>query len=195
MRERLIAVNPFREVRLPSIKGRKAAPEGELERFLAAAMPAFRDFLALLVEIGCRPGELATLEASKIDQGRSTAIVTGKTGERLVGLSGLAIRLLEPLIAKHPSGPVLRTPRGRPWTEANIKSHTRDLRRRTGIVGVVPYHGRHAFWSRAHKVGVSDVAIAKQLGHSDLRMLARTYSHADHEIMRETARKASGEQG
>jgi integrase len=40
---------------------------------------------------------------------------------------------------------------------------------------------------------VGDVAIAMQMGHSDLKMIAKHYAHADHEIMRETARKAAGE--
>lgn len=193
-RRKILISNPFADVRLPSIARRSPAPDGLFDRLLSAAGPELRAWLVVLVETGCRPGELEELAAVDVDWREHTAEVRGKRGPRLLGLSDRAIEILRPLAERYPEGPLLRTPRGKPWTSANIRSTLKLLRGRSGnesLRDVVPYHARHAFWARAHKAGVSDLAIAKQLGHTDLSMLARVYSHADHEIMRETAQRAS----
>jgi integrase len=193
VREKILDADPFVSIRLPGVDRRKPPAPGELDAILAAANAEFRDFLTVCVEVGCRPGEARTLTAARIDVVRSTAMVTGKTGERLVGLSGKALAVLVPLMAKYPEGPVLRTGRGNPWSENAYQRRMREIRGRLGLGPVVVYHARHAYWARATKAGVGDIAVAKQLGHSDLRMLAKVYSEADHQIMAEAARKASGE--
>ncbi|MDE3132269.1 MAG: tyrosine-type recombinase/integrase, partial [Acidobacteriota bacterium] len=193
-RKKILISTPFADVRLPPIARRAPAPDGALERLLNAASPEFRAWLVVLIETGCRPGELCELAAVDVAWEDHTAEVDGKTGRRLIGLSERALDVLRPLAARHSTGPLLRTPRGKRWTSANIRSTVKILRARPGnevLQDVVPYHARHAFWARANKAGVSDLAVAKQLGHADLSMLARVYSHADHEIMRETAQRAS----
>lgn len=182
---------PFEGVRLPAARVRRPAPDGALEAVLDAATPEFRDFLVVCLETGCRPGEIRTLEASRIDLERSTAEVVGKTGPRLVGLSERALAVLSPLCSLNPTGPVLRNEHGNPWTEPLLFARMDQARDRAGVSGVVAYHTRHAFWGRALKAGVDSVAISRQLGHSNLRMLHRVYAHADHEIMASVAQRAS----
>jgi integrase len=196
VREKLLAADPFANVRLPGYRPRKGAEPGAIEAVMSASNAAFRDFLVVCLETGCRPGEVRTLTADSIDWDRNTAIVSGKTGERLIGLSAKALGVLRAYAEKYPEGPVLRTQTGLPWTEANLKKCLQVARDKVGLKKgqVVLYHCRHAFWTRATKAGVSDVAVSKQLGHTDLRMLTKVYSHADHQIMAETARKAGGEE-
>jgi integrase len=184
---------PFGRVHLPPITSRKAAPDGALEAILRASSPQYRDFLTVLIETGCRPGEVRTLEAPRISLETHTAEVDGKTGPRLVGLSRKALDVLGPLCRRWPEGPVLRDERGRPWSENRLWARMDQARKKSGVTGVVAYHARHDFWGRAKKNRVGDVEIAKQLGHANLRMLARVYAHADREIMASVARRASGE--
>lgn len=198
-RKKMVTVNPFSDVRLPPIATRDPAPPGSLAILIEHASPEFADFLTVLQETGCRPGELRTLEASTIHWDESTATVSGKTGPRLIGLSDRAVAILRRYADRKIDGPVMRSPRGKAWGEDNLKSTMQDLRDRLvkqgikGVEEVVAYHTRHEFWGRATKAGVGDVVISKQLGHANLNMLKKHYAHEDHEIMREAARRASAD--
>src|SRR4029077_11136430 len=84
-REGYAEVSPFRHLRRPPMQSRKPPPPGALEATIAALTGAAHDFAVVLYDTGCRPGELISLEAPRIDPERSTALVAGKGGRRLVG--------------------------------------------------------------------------------------------------------------
>lgn len=184
--------DPLRRVKRPKMGRRQPPQPGALEAVLAAfPSQQARDIGVVLYETGCRPGEIRTLEASGVAWERSTAIVRGKTGPRLIGLSPRALDVLRRNAALHPTGPVLRSTRGVPWTGAAIHGQFRRAARRLGVGAVHAYHCRHAFWARAIKAGADSLGVAKQLGHSSLNMLDKHYAHTDHEIMRSIAARAS----
>ncbi len=151
---------------------------------------SFRDFATVLLDCGCRPGELRTLEADRIDWDRSSAIVQGKTGWRPISLTARSLDVLRRWAEKYPTGPVLRNSRGTPWTAAAVQHQFRRCSIRAGH-RVIPYQARHDYWSRAHKAGVSDLVIAKQLGHRDLKMLVDVYAHVDMDMTRDAVERAA----
>jgi integrase/recombinase XerC len=184
-----------RKVKKPPMGRRPAVSAEDLQAVLAAIVqPQFRDYATVLLDVGCRPGELSSLDAASIDWATSTATVRGKTGPRLVGLTPRALEILRRQAILHPAGPVFLNSRGNPWTKESIDSQFARACRRAGIKGIVSYHARHAFWARANKAGLSDIVIAKQLGHANLNMLARHYAAVDPEMLRDAARKASPEE-
>jgi integrase len=180
------------KVKKPPMARRRPPNPGALDATLAAILtPEFRDFATVLLDIGCRPGELRTLEASGIDWEASTAWVSGKTGRRLVGLTTRAVDILRRWAAKHPAGPVLRNSRGQPWGERAIDAQFRRRSRAAGKGACVAYHLRHAFWGRAVRAGVDSLLIAKQLGHANTAMLSKHYADVQPEMIRDAAERAS----
>jgi integrase len=187
-----------RKVKRPAVLRRKPPAPGALDLVLGAIRsPQFRDFVQVMLDVGCRPGEAASLSAAGIDWEASTAWVTGKTGRRLVGLSTRALAVLERLATQHPTGPLLRNRNGDPWqSEAVCQQFWRAcerVRKATGrdVRAVVAYHLRHAFWGRAHKAGLDSIVVARQMGHTDLSMLAKFYAEVEPEMLRDVAQKAS----
>jgi integrase len=155
--------------------------------------PDFADWFWLLYDTGCRPGELRRLSAADVDWARGAATVSGKTGERLIGITERSMAILRRRRSDWKEGPLLRTLHGVPWTKGSIQYHWHKWRLNTHLI---PYHCRHALWARWHAAGVSDVVIARQLGHTSaglphLRLLITTYSHADADVLAAAARAAA----
>lgn len=188
----------LRSARAPQRLTRDAAdPDDLLKLERAIACPYFRDWFQVLYDTGCRPGELRRLEASHVDFQRSTAIVRGKTGPRLIGLTERALGILRRCSAVNPNGHVLRAPGGGEWTQSTIKYHLGKWR----LVAKVPsttvaYHLRHDLHRRWSAAGNSDLTIAAQLGHRTLQgqprlsLLASTYAHVGAEPLAAAAQQA-----
>lgn len=184
--------NPFKGIRRPRMARREPVRPEAMAAFVAAInSDELRDFVIVLLETGCRPGEVRTLDASSIDWDASTAIVRGKCGPRLVCLTARTMAILTRLRALYPDGPLLRNLAGAPWTIHRLGLHFRRTSERAGGIGVVPYHCRHAFWGRARKAGVDSVVIARQMGHKDLTMLLQTYADVEIEMMRAAVESAA----
>jgi integrase len=178
--EGYLDVDRLRGVKSPATARRAPAPEGDIDRLLAAVdNPEFRDFLTVLIDTGCRPGEIRSLEASRVSLERSVAEVRGKRGPRLIGLTKRTVAILARLCARWPDGPVLRAPSGEPWAETTLKRYFDVASDRADIARMVPYHVRHDLWRRWTLAGIDSVVIALQLGHRDLKMLLTTYAHPD----------------
>jgi site-specific recombinase XerD len=67
-------------------------------------------------------------------------------------------------------------------------------RHRSGVSGVVAYHARGIFASRAHAAGADAATIAHLLGHQDissLKVLIEHYLEVDEDLAREAVEKAS----
>lgn len=162
-----------------------ANPADLLKMEAAIKCPHFLDFYRCLYDIGCRPGELGTLEADRVGWDTATAIVRGKTGPRMVGLTSRVLEILRRAALVNPTGPALRSPLGCQWRKYLIGYHWGRWRAVAGVPDtVVAYSLRHDLWRRWHEAGVSDVVISKQLGHTlkgvpHLHLLVSTYAHAD----------------
>jgi integrase len=180
-----MARDPLAGVKRPKLLRRRPAAKGVLEQFEAGITSTwFRSIFWFLVDTGCRPREARTLEAARIDWEASTAMVRGKRGERPIAIPSRSLDVLRGLALRWPEGPIFRTRTGKGWSEAALRSAFKDLSIKLGIKPLFfAYQLRHAFWGRAHRAGVSDLVIAKQLGHRDLKMLHQTYADVDHALM------------
>ncbi len=176
---------------LPKSQPRTVATPQLIEAFVdSITCRVFREFCVVMLDSGCRPGEIRSLTASQVDWGNSTALVEGKTGKRTISLTQRSLKLLKECSARYPAGPLLRNGHGRPWTSSALGQRFRWLSRKLGI-HVIPYAFRHAFWSRASKAGVDSVVIARQLGHRNIGMLLSTYAHVDHSQTKDAVERAA----
>ena len=179
-REGYLKADMLRPVRVKGGQPRKGAPPGDLEKLIAAADdPAFRDFLIVLGDTGARPGEIRSLESSRIAFTASTAEVRGKSGQRVVGLTARALRVLARYARKYPSGPVLRNGHGMPWSASTLKRRFDHACKLASIAHFIPYFCRHDLARRLLKAKVPELLIRDQMGHVDLEMIAKTYLHSE----------------
>ncbi len=154
----------------------------------------FGEVLTALQNTGCRPGELCAAEAKDWDE-KLGAIVyhgddvrredeyghknSGKGKDRRIMFRGEGLALVRELIRRHPTGPLFRTERGRPWTTRTIGRRFARLRRGAGLPeGISPYGYRHAFAMTWIKAGNSVDVLAELVGNSP-ETLRRHYSHLD----------------
>lgn len=170
-------VDRLRGMRLPGIAKRQPASRESIEAMIAVSEGEFRDFVVVLFDTGCRPGEIRALESAFLDLKVSTARVHGKAGERVIGLTARAVEILRRNAATHPEGALLRAPNGRPWALTSLRNYFGRACKAAGVEHVCPYDLRHRFWERAIEGGADSVAIARQLGHTDLSMITNRYSH------------------
>ncbi len=176
--------NRLSTIRLPPMKRREPAkPEDMIKLVNSVTEPRFRDYLIVLMDTGCRPGEIRCLEAKDVNFALSIATVKGKTGPRQIGLSSQSLDILRRVCEWHPVGPVFRQKNGATWKQGSIRLQFLKASREAGIPPVVPYHCRHDFWARAARAGIDSVVAGKQLGHTNLTMLHRHYAHAQPEML------------
>ena len=175
--------HPLESLRAPRAPRREALSETDLAAWLSCVtFPAVRDFVAVALETGARPGELRSITAKSLSGSSRVAIVEGKTGKRTISLSDRSWAILGRLAKQWPDGPLLRSPLGRPWTIPTLSDHFGRVSRASGV-HVVPYHLRGVFATRSLRVN-GEILTAKLLGHKDLSMLLSNYEGLDSEDLR-----------
>ena len=147
-----------------------------------AAVTAIR----LLMLTGCRLNEIQTLRWDDVNlEAAEIRLRDGKTGARMVPLSGATVSVLS----------ALPRPEDNPWVIVGRKpgAHLTDLqhpwrriRARADLDDVRIHDLRHSFASRALALGESLPMIGKLLGHTQVQTTAR-YAHLANESV-----KASG---
>ncbi|WP_040605140.1 tyrosine-type recombinase/integrase [Sagittula stellata] len=183
---RLIPENPMRDVVAPKEPpGReRLVTDSELEKLIfvagedlttarARAVHAFR----FALETGMRAGEIVGLEGRQVDPGlRVARLERTKNGDRReVPLSTEALRLLRLLPRVSDDAPIFRL------TSREIDASFRAVRDRAKISGLTFHDSRHSAVTRlSRKLDV--LALARMIGHRDLRMLQRYYNEAATDI-------------
>lgn len=181
----LLKANPMADVRKPSDPPgrdrlvtaeemeRLAASAGDdLTRTTARAFHAFR----FSIETAMRAGEVVGLTRANVDLPRRVArLPMTKNGTaREVPLSTEAVRLIEAL------------PEGDPvfgLSADNLDRLWRKLRDRAGVKGLTYHDSRHVAITRlSRKLDV--LALARVVGHKDLKMLGRYYNETAEELAR-----------
>lgn len=160
---------------------------------------SFLDLLQFFRNTGCRPQEARTVEARHFEE-RNKCIVferalsKGEIDRRVVPLNSAALEIVTRLAAKHPTGPLLRNAKGRPWTRHAINCRFDKLKAKLGFY-VCAYSVRHSFATDAIERGVDIITIATLMGHRNLTMLNRVYQHVNKKgkHLRDAMKKATGE--
>ncbi len=174
-REGHVAENPVREMKRPKAarRERTLTPE-ERARIRAAAGPELADYLDALTWAGCRPGEVRRLEARHLDFDAAYASLPGKTtaatGEPIeFPLVGPMLGLCRRLAERHPSGPIFRNTRGKPWTQNAVRCAMKRLRDAVGLEGVTAYTYRHSYATDSLERGVAIADLSTLMNHKDVR--------------------------
>lgn len=143
---------------------------------------AFRDYLQILWETGCRPQEARLLQTHHCDlKGRRWIFKASesktKKFPRVVYLNDAALEITTKLHKEYGQGHLFRNTLGRPWTNNGIRCRFRRLQEKLEFPGLCAYAIRHTYATESLKNGVDPVTLAILMGHSDVTMLARTYQH------------------
>jgi integrase/recombinase XerD len=171
-------VNPMLLVRPPRVlpKVMRTWSDDEMYRFFMLDLkPRDRALLTLLIDVGPRAGECANLLWTDIMS--DFVVLRGKTGERVVPVSGVTYRLLsnlkplEPVTDQH----VFMGKRG-PLTYEGIYKLIRHLCHQAGIDGrrASPHTFRHSFGTRyAAAEGCDPKVLQEIMGHRDFKTTLR----------------------
>ena len=186
--------NPIKgKVKKPKIQRREEIMSTEDRRkVLDAAEGPFLSILMGLNETGCRPIELRFARVEKCDLAKNILTVRNKTRdktgqqERPVFLSSKMIELCRELIGDRKEGWLFQNSFRKQWTRTALQHRLEKLCARLGITkGATLYSFRHGFASTMiNERGMNPALVAIQLGHSDLKMLLKTYLHSDSAAMR-----------
>ena len=188
--------NPISDYRNTKAIRRKPPEPGALEKTRAGIIsPVFRDYLEIALETGCRPGELMSLDCSRINLDERKAVVVGRKGERTIVLNARACEILDRLVKRWETGPVLRNSRGGQWRWEAVRSQLIRAAARAGGPRIVPNHTRGIYATEAIRNGVDSLMVSKLLGHKDNTIIAKHYANPDEQMLRESAEKATKSSG
>jgi integrase len=201
-----ISGSPLADMVKPTPKRRTAVLTDEQVRvILAAADPAWRDLVTALWLTGCRPTEVTTLKADRVDLDRGVWNVANKTrtstGQqtRPVPLVPEMVEMSRRLVEKRPEGPIFRNRNGKAWKRNAMACRFRRLREVHGWGDECSaYALRHRYAIEALRRGLDPSELAALMGHTSTKLILSTYGHWDSQVdrLREAARRVRpGAQG
>ncbi len=168
-------VEPFEAVDAARIRYLSIA---EAQRIINAAEPSFRMLVQAALQTGARYGELAALrvEDFNVDAGTVTICASKTNKVRHVILTEEGVELFSQATAGR-DGLIFTTAAGEPWRKS-MQARPMSEACRNARVKPIGFHGlRHTWASLAAMNAVPLLIIAKNLGHSDTRMVERHYGH------------------
>ena len=187
--------NPCRHIRKYREKSRERflKPEefrrvGDALRKLEASgsvQPSAIAALRLLMLTGCRMSEILCLRWDDIDRtARLLRLRDGKTGPRMVALTGPVLRVLDGIERVEDVPWVIRNKsKGR---LTSLFSHWQRVRKEAGLDDVRVHDLRHSYASRALALGESLTVIGRLLGHNKVETTAK-YAHLVHDVEKAAA--------
>lgn len=201
-----LAVSPIQTLKKPPPRRRETilTPQ-QVQAIIAESTKEFADLVLVAIETGCRPQEIRVLAAHQFDRGIPGFVLAAtehKTGgrterSRVIYLTDRAISIVEPLVERHPEGPVFRNRHGKPWTSNAVRCRMRRLRARVPDLpkDLCLTNLRHTYATDALVAGLNPEELRVLLGHQDLEMICRHYSHLAKRKahMRDAAKRARGE--
>ena len=201
--DEIILKNPMDSSRIcnPSEKkdGKRKALTNEEQLDIIAHIPDIKNvngrrLMALLMFTCLRPCEIYGLKWSDIDAEQATITVN----RDLVFANGVAVigetktpksmrrvpvdkRLFDLLEPWGREGYVISPLDGTDHykSESSFKQIWRSVKKCIDVHGMTPYVGRHTYASNMSRAGVPIKTAMEMMGHTDERMLLRTYTHID----------------
>jgi integrase len=171
-------VEPFESVEAARVRYLSIA---EANRLINASDPDFRRLVQGALETGARYGELCALTVSDFNPDSGTVTIReSKAGKpRHVVLTADGASFFEAITAGRPGGARLFLKAdGGPWLPSHQAAPMAGANARASIDPPINFHGlRHTWASHAVMNGVPLLVVAKNLGHSDTRMVEKHYGH------------------
>jgi integrase len=172
------AVEPFENADAARIRYLSLA---EGRRLINACDSDFRKLVRAALQSGCRYGELARLTVADFNDDVGTlAINVTKTGKpRHVVLTDEGVAFFRQLCAGR-AGDQLILPKsdGSPWQKSHQARPMKEACENAKIKPAVNFHAlRHTWASLSAMAGVPLLVVAKNMGHSDTRMVEKHYGH------------------
>jgi integrase len=185
-------VKPFRSVDAARLRYLTIA---EAKRLLNGCDSEFRPLMQAALQTGARYGELSQLEVRDFDPDSGTlAIRVSKTGKpRRVVLTDEGMALFKQLAAGRGGHELLlRRDDGEPFGKAHQTRPMIEACKRAKLTPRISFHGlRHTWASLAVMNGVPLMVVAKNLGHTDTRMVERHYGHLAPSFVADAIRKGA----
>jgi integrase len=167
----------------------------ECRRLINATDGEFRDLVEAALTTGCRFGELAALQCRDFNADSGTLhIRQSKSGkDRHVVLADEGIALFGRLTAGRP-GPelVLRKSNDDRWGKSGQFRPMNEACERGKIEPAANFHAlRHTYASHMVMAGAPLLVVAKNLGHTDTRMVEKHYGHFSDSYVASAIREAA----
>jgi integrase len=171
-------VEPFENVEVARIRYLDVP---EAKRLVNGCDPDFRQLVQGALQTGARYGELIRLTVADFNSDAGTIGITQSKGgkSRHVVLTEEGIAFFKQLCAgRVGSEPIFRKASGGVWLKSHQKRPIADACDRAKIRPRIGFHGlRHTWASLAVMNGTPLLVVAKNLGHSDTRMVEKHYGH------------------
>jgi integrase len=149
----------------------------EAQRLIAAARGDFRALVHAALQTGARYSELARLRVSDFNPEAGTLhIIKSKANkDRHIVLTDEGIEFFKQLaLGRSASAPLL----GHEWGRGHQDPPMKEASARAGIDPPLNFHAlRHTWASLSVMAGMPLMVVAKNLGHSDTRMVEKHYGH------------------
>jgi integrase len=185
-------VKPFRDVEVARIRYLSVA---EAQRLINASDADFRPLVRAALETGCRYGELTRLEVQDFNPDSETlAIRKTKSGKlRHVVLTEEGTEFFRQITVGRPGTELIfRRHDGTAWRASHQSRPMAEACARAKIAPPVGIHQlRHTWASLAVMNGMPLLVVAKNLGHTDTRMVERHYGHMTTSYVADEIRRAA----
>jgi len=185
-------VDPFREVDAARIRYLTIQ---EAKRLINGSVPDFRLMVQAALATGCRYSELGALSVGDFNPDSGTLhIRKSKSGKgRHVVLAAEGAELFSSLAAGRPhTAPMLPKADGTRWQTSHQSRPMADACAAGQIKPAANFHSlRHTYASHAIMNGAPLLVVAKNLGHSDTRMVERHYGHLAPSFVADAIRAAA----
>jgi integrase len=188
-------VKPYRAVDAARLR---YLSDDEARRLVNACEPEFRDLVKAALVTGCRYGELARFMTEDLnpDAGAIRVRTSKSDKQRHVYLTDEGQTFFATLARRRkPREMLLKRPDGKAWRSSDQQ---RPLERACKAARLTPltFHElRHTYASRLVMNGAPLPVVARQLGHSDTRMVEKHYGHMAPSYIADTVRAAFGPVG
>ena len=189
-------LKPFEKVEVARVHYLSVA---QAQRLLNAADADFRPLVRAALETGCRYGELARLEVQDFNPDAGTvAIRETKSGKpRHVILTPEGAEFFRQHCAgRAGSALMFRHADGAPWLTSEQSRPMAAACARARLTPAVSFHAlRHTWASLAAMAGVPLLIVARNLGHTDTRMVEKHYGHLTQSFITEAIRAGAPRYG
>jgi integrase len=189
-------VEPFEGVDAARIRYLSVA---ESMRLVNASDPDFRPLVKAALQTGCRYSELARLTVADFNSDAGTiAVRQSKSGKsRHVVLTDEGITFFKEVCAGRAGSEIMLTKAdGNAWEKSHQGRPMVDACMHAKISPPIGIHGlRHTWASHAVMNGVPLLVVAKNLGHSDTRMVEKHYGHLAPSYIVDAIRKGAPQFG